>query len=131
MDILQPTLPVEGIHVYGVNRSGYGQTETENKEPKPKALERIEVLDELILHKSGCFERGRRWLRGQHPKLGVIAWGYTGWETMQDFDRIRPIGTFTVSRRQPPDMSQNPHDASRTHKSENPLQQSSDDEDQE
>lgn len=87
MDILQPTLPVEGIHVYGVNRSGYGQTETENKEPKPKALERIEVLDELILYKSGCFERGRRWLRGQHPKLGVIAWGYTGWETVQDFDR--------------------------------------------
>lgn len=128
MDSLQPILPDQGIHLYGVNGSGDGQAQNQNQEPK--ALERIEILDEQIIQKSGCFERGRRWLRGRHPKLGTIVWGLTGWETMQEFDRIRPLHTFTVidpNLHEQSGMSQNPHDESKTHTLGNPPPQSSGD----
>lgn len=127
MDSLQSILPSQGFQLYGANGSGNGQVETKNQEPK--SLERIEVLDEQITYKSGCFERGRRWLKGKHPKLGSIAWGYTGWETVQDFDRIRPMNTFTVidpNLPALPESNPHPHDESRTRISETPPPQSSD-----
>lgn len=95
MGSLQPTLSSEGILLHGSNGSGNGETQTENQESQQP--QRIEILDEVIICKSGCFERGRRWLRGRHPELGTILWGITGWETMQEFDRILALKTFTVT----------------------------------
>jgi hypothetical protein len=127
MDSLQPILPSQGIQLYGANGSGDGKVEATHQEPK--CLERIEVLDEQITYKSGCFERGRRWLRGKHPKLGTLILGYTGWETLQEFDRIRPMATFTVidpNLPAQPVSNPSPHDESKTRISETPPQQSSD-----
>lgn len=53
------------------------------------------------------YEKGRRWIRGCHPELGVLVHGWTGWETVQDFDRIRPMHTFWVS---PPENDLQQHD---------------------
>lgn len=56
----------------------------------------IEILDEQIVSEKGSFVRIKRWLLGKHPALGQIMWGYTGWETYQEIDRIRPMKTFMV-----------------------------------
>ncbi len=56
----------------------------------------IEVLDEHLLHQSGSFKRVRRWLRGHHPKLGLLSFGYTGPETIQEVDVIIAMQVFTV-----------------------------------
>ena len=124
MGSLQSALSVEGLLLHGTNGSGDGKIEAPAQEST-----RIEVLDEKVTYKSGCFERGQRWLRGIHPKLGVISRGLTGWETVQDFERFRPIHTFTVVGPNLQEQSCNcpsPHDGSKTHISEIPPQQSSD-----
>lgn len=56
----------------------------------------IEILSEEVLHQQGCYRRVRRWLRGRHPELGTLVLGWTGWETMQEVDVIKPMGVFTV-----------------------------------
>lgn len=56
----------------------------------------VEILDEWILHKSNSYERVRRWLKGIHPERGIITYGYTGWETVEEVDRIRPMKSFEV-----------------------------------
>jgi len=43
----------------------------------------IEILGEEVVNK-GNYKCVRRWLRGQHPDLGIIVRGYTGWETVQE-----------------------------------------------
>jgi hypothetical protein len=57
----------------------------------------LEILGEEIVHKSGCYSRVRRWVRGVHPELGVIVRGYTGWETMQELDVIKAMGSVYVT----------------------------------
>lgn len=55
-----------------------------------------EVVGEITLYAKGCYRRIRRWLKGKHPKLGTLTWGYTGWETVQDIDVIQAMGVFNV-----------------------------------
>ncbi len=56
-----------------------------------------ELLNEKILSRRGSFKRVRRWWRGIHPDRGTITKGWTGWETVEEADRVLPIKTFTVS----------------------------------
>lgn len=56
-----------------------------------------ELLDEKVVAQQGCFQRIRRWWRGVHTEKGSIIRGLTGWETVEETDRIIPIHTFTVS----------------------------------
>jgi hypothetical protein len=56
----------------------------------------LDILDEQVIHKNNSFVRVRRWLRGRHPELGKIIWGYTGFETIVETDVIRPSGFFEV-----------------------------------
>jgi len=55
-----------------------------------------ELLDEQVVIQRGCFQRIRRWWRGVHSEKGSIIRGLTGWETVEETDRIIPIRTFTV-----------------------------------
>ena len=55
-----------------------------------------EILGEEVLHKQGSFSRVRRYLRGWHPKLGVLSEGLQGRETIVEEDIIKPIGVFRV-----------------------------------
>jgi hypothetical protein len=68
----------------------------------------VEILGEKVISQSGSYRRVQRWLRGIHPELGTIVRGYTGWETLQEVDVIKPIGTFYVMPNllQVPSMSQ-------------------------
>lgn len=49
----------------------------------------IEVLGEEVIHESGSYKRVRRWLRGWHPKLGVLTWGWAGRETVAELDIVK------------------------------------------
>lgn len=50
----------------------------------------LEIVNETVLYssESGTFKKIRRWVRGWHPKLGKLLWGYTGQETEIDIDVI-------------------------------------------
>ena len=74
--------------------------------PIRRYVDGIEVLDEQIVYQNGPFVRVKRWLRGVHPKLGTITYGFTGWETLVEKDIIKPSGTFYVY--------ENDHDANPT-----------------
>jgi hypothetical protein len=58
-----------------------------------------ELLDQKAIHQRGCFERVERWWRGIHPGKGTITRGWTGWETVEQVDRILPAHTFAVRNR--------------------------------
>jgi hypothetical protein len=53
------------------------------------------LLDEKLILRPGCLPRIRRWWRGVHPSRGTITLGWSGWETVEERDRL-PIRTFTV-----------------------------------
>ncbi|MBV9122041.1 MAG: hypothetical protein JO112_01615 [Planctomycetes bacterium] len=55
-----------------------------------------DLLDEKVIAQRGSWQRVRRWWRGIHPEKGVIIQGWTGWETVEEVDRILPIQTFEV-----------------------------------
>lgn len=55
-----------------------------------------EILDEVVIERSGPYHRIKRWLKGTHPHLGVLTFGFTGWETVMEVDVIRPVNKFTV-----------------------------------
>jgi hypothetical protein len=55
-----------------------------------------ELLDEQIICQNGSWQRVRRWWRGAHPQLGIITLGWSGWETIEERDRLRPVHTFLV-----------------------------------
>jgi len=55
-----------------------------------------ELLDQKSIHQRGRFQRVERWWRGIHPERGTITRGWTGWETVEEADRILPARTFTV-----------------------------------
>lgn len=59
-------------------------------------MDKPEVVGEEIIREHGHYKRIRRWIKGKHPKLGIIIWGYTGWETVQELDVVYAIGTFRV-----------------------------------
>ncbi len=59
-----------------------------------------EILHQMVLFQRGCFQRIRRWLRGTHPDKGTIIHGWTGWETVQEKDRILPLHSFSVGTEQ-------------------------------
>ena len=57
-----------------------------------------ELLHEEILEKHGAFQRVRRYWKGWHPELedAVLTNGWTGKETKQEIDVIRPSKTFRI-----------------------------------
>jgi hypothetical protein len=57
----------------------------------------LELLDEQVISQQGRFHRIRRWGRGAHPSRGTITRGWTGWETVEETEYIRPVLTFAVS----------------------------------
>ena len=81
--------------IVGLNMAG---SLTHFKTKERRFLGEIEILDEHVLYQNNSFKRVRRWLRGKHPKLGVLSMGgITGeWETIQVTDVIMAMGTFTV-----------------------------------
>jgi hypothetical protein len=56
-----------------------------------------ELLDEKVMFQRGRLQRVRRWWRGIHPDKGTITRGWTGWETVEEKDRIMPAGSFTAA----------------------------------
>ncbi|HLJ92920.1 MAG TPA: hypothetical protein VKU02_06980 [Gemmataceae bacterium] len=62
-----------------------------------------ELLDEHVLFQHGRFQRVRRWWRGIHPDRGKVVHGWSGWETVEEVDRIVPAWTFTVKNDPDPD----------------------------
>jgi hypothetical protein len=58
-----------------------------------------EILDEKVLQQRGAWQRVRRWWRGVHADKGTIIVGWTGWETVEERDRILPLHTFVVRDR--------------------------------
>lgn len=55
-----------------------------------------EMLDEKVICESGSWGRVRRWWRGTHAEIGTITKGWSGWETVEERDRVRAVHTFTV-----------------------------------
>jgi hypothetical protein len=55
-----------------------------------------ELLDQKVIYQRGRFQRVRRWWRGAHPEKGTITKGWTGWETVEDKERLLPVRTFSV-----------------------------------
>ena len=47
-----------------------------------------ELLNEQVIFERGHFQRVRRWWRGIHPDKGVVIRGLSGWETVEETDRI-------------------------------------------
>jgi hypothetical protein len=56
-----------------------------------------ELLDQQIIRQHGPLQRVRRWWRGIQPDKGTITWGWTGWETVEEKDRLVPAHTFVVA----------------------------------
>jgi len=59
-------------------------------------VEELEMVGEQILYSNGSLSRVRRWIKGQHPHLGKIIYGLTGWETEVEIDVIKPLRLFSV-----------------------------------
>jgi hypothetical protein len=57
-----------------------------------------ELLDEKVIAVNGPHQRVRRWWRGIHPEKGVIIWGWTGWETVEEIDRFRPQHVISIRK---------------------------------
>jgi hypothetical protein len=49
-----------------------------------------------VLSQRGPFRHTRRWWRGVHPGKGIVTKGWTGWETVEETNKIIPIHTFGV-----------------------------------
>lgn len=56
----------------------------------------IEILGTQVIYETEAVLRKRVWLRGAHPRIGVITWGYTGLETILEVFQIKALKTFTV-----------------------------------
>ena len=55
-----------------------------------------EILDEKIISQKGPLQRIKRWWKGIHAEKGTIIRGWTGWETVEERDRIVPVRTLPV-----------------------------------
>lgn len=60
-------------------------------------LSGLEVLDIKIIGKSGSFEKQLVYVKGHHPKLGQLIWGYQGDETVILREVIKPIIVVNVT----------------------------------
>lgn len=47
-----------------------------------------DILDVQVIYQRGAFQRIKRWWRGIHPERGIIIRGWTGWETVEETDRV-------------------------------------------
>jgi len=54
------------------------------------------LLDEKVIAQQGRLQRIRRWWLGIHPEKGTITKGWTGWETVEEKDKLVPMHTFVV-----------------------------------
>jgi hypothetical protein len=54
------------------------------------------ILDEKVIFRKGPLQRIKRWWKGIHPDRGMVHQGWTGWETVEEKDRIVPERVFTV-----------------------------------
>ena len=63
--------------------------------------ENFELLSEKLLRQNGAISVVRRYYKGWFPQLpnAVLCVGWTGKETRQDIEVIKPIKTFTVTSR--------------------------------
>lgn len=59
-------------------------------------MKKAEVLSTIILRSQASYRYVRRYLRGRHPKEGVLSVGHTGCETIVETDSIIPIKVYTV-----------------------------------
>ena len=59
-------------------------------------MDALQLLDQKVISQNGPLQRVRRWWRGIHPEKGAIIRGWTGWETVEETDRIVPVHTFQV-----------------------------------
>ena len=55
-----------------------------------------ELLNQEIVLQRGPFQRVRRWWRGIRPGKGRVIRGLTGWETVEEIDRLLPSHKFAV-----------------------------------
>jgi hypothetical protein len=53
------------------------------------------LLDEKVIAQRGRVLRVRRWWRGIHPEKGTVTRGWTGWETVEERDKL-PVHTIAV-----------------------------------
>ncbi|MBI2086447.1 hypothetical protein HYT74_03845 [Candidatus Daviesbacteria bacterium] len=54
------------------------------------------ILGEVIIDQQGGFSRVRRYLKGWHPDLGRLSYGWQGEETIVELGKIQPIRVFNV-----------------------------------
>ena len=59
-------------------------------------FDRAGILDERVVDQAGSMQRIQRWWKGVHPEKGIVIRGWTGWETLEEIDRIRTMHTFSV-----------------------------------
>ncbi len=55
-----------------------------------------ELLDQKVIFQRGRLQRVRRWWSGIHADRGTVVRGWTGWETVEETDRVL-LRTFTVT----------------------------------
>ncbi len=56
----------------------------------------MKVLDTQILWQQGSCISIRRYLSGWHPEMGVLHWGWSGKETIQEKIIIKPLHVFLI-----------------------------------
>jgi hypothetical protein len=54
-------------------------------------------LDEKVVEQRGPWQLVRRWWKGVHPDKGTIVFGWSGWETVEEFLRFRPAHVVHVT----------------------------------
>lgn len=59
-------------------------------------MSREDLLDVRVISERGGLQRVQRWWKGVHPHRGAITRGLTGWETVEEGDRVRGLRTFRV-----------------------------------
>ena len=64
--------------------------------PEELNVEKLEMVHEEIIYSNGSFLHVRRWVKGKHPHLGKILYGFTGWETEITKSVVKPKHLFVV-----------------------------------
>jgi hypothetical protein len=57
-----------------------------------------DLLDEHVIGVFGPLQQVRRWWRGVYPGRGIITQSWTGWETVEEKEKLVPVHTFRVRR---------------------------------
>ena len=55
-----------------------------------------QLLDQQVIVQRGPFQRVKRWWRGIHPGKGRVILGLTGWETVEEIERVLPLHIFAI-----------------------------------